>query len=82
MQLTIPLKYTRYAGRTSKKPGLPLLAFLKAGRHSIHPENHALFGRGATVAAALADFDVHFNQLLEHPIEGDPASEFIRQRHI
>ena len=41
-----------------------------------------IFGCGATVAAALADFDVHFNELLKHPIEGDPVSEFIRQRHI
>jgi hypothetical protein len=41
-----------------------------------------IFGCGATVEAALADFDAHFKELLEHPKEGDPVSEFIRQRHI
>ena len=41
-----------------------------------------IFGCGDTVTAALSDFDVHFQQVLEHPIQGDPVSEFIRQRHV
>ena len=41
-----------------------------------------IFGCGETIDAALADFDVHFQELLQHPKEGDPVSEFIRQRHI
>ena len=41
-----------------------------------------IFGCGDSVEAALADFNVHFQEMLEHPIEGDPVSDFIRQRHV
>jgi hypothetical protein len=41
-----------------------------------------IFGRGKTLREAMADFDRHFQDRLEHPIKGDPVSEFIQQRHI
>lgn len=39
-------------------------------------------GCGKTVKEALADYDLHFRQRLEHPIPGDPVSEFIQHRHV
>ena len=41
-----------------------------------------VFGCGPTVNAAVADFDKHFQYLLDHPVAGDSVSEFIRQRHV
>jgi hypothetical protein len=41
-----------------------------------------IVGRGETPAKAMAEFDRQFQERLEHPIEGDPVSAFILQRHI
>jgi hypothetical protein len=41
-----------------------------------------IFGRGRTLQDALVKFDRQFQDRLEHPIKGDPVSEFIQQRHI
>jgi hypothetical protein len=41
-----------------------------------------IFGRGKTLNDALSKFDRQFQERLEHPIKGDPVSEFIQQRHI
>lgn len=41
-----------------------------------------IFGRGPTAQQALTDFDQHFQELLEHPVYGDPVSDFIQHRHI
>jgi len=41
-----------------------------------------IFGRGKTLKDAMSKFDRQFQDRLEHPIMGDPVSEFIQQRHI
>jgi hypothetical protein len=41
-----------------------------------------IFGRGKTLKEALSTFDRQFQDRLEHPIKGDPVSEFIQKRHI
>jgi hypothetical protein len=41
-----------------------------------------IFGRGKSPAEAMAEFDKHFQSLLEHPVNGDPVSDFIHNRHI
>ena len=41
-----------------------------------------IFGQGATIPEALADFDSHLKKLKENPIKGDPVSDFIEHRHI
>ena len=41
-----------------------------------------IFGRGKTAKEAMANFDKQFQERLDHPIQGDPVSEFIQQRHI
>jgi hypothetical protein len=41
-----------------------------------------IFGCGPTIKEALEDFDLHFREVLAHPIEGDPVSEYIRHRHV
>jgi hypothetical protein len=45
-------------------------------------QSRGILGCGETVAEALADFDLHFRQRLEHPVPGDPVSEFIQHRHV
>ena len=45
-------------------------------------EARGIIGRGATEKAALNDFDLQFQQRLDHPIPGDPVSEFIQHRHV
>jgi len=41
-----------------------------------------VFGCGDTLQQALAEFDRHFQELADHPVAGDPVSEFIQQRHV
>ena len=41
-----------------------------------------IFGRGKTAKEAMANFDERFQERLDHPIPGDPVSEFIQQRHV
>lgn len=45
-------------------------------------QSSGILGRGSSVQEALSDFTRHFQQRLEHPISGDPVSEFIQHRHI
>jgi len=41
-----------------------------------------IFGAGFTVQEALANFDKHFQEVLQHPLPGNPVSDFIQHRHI
>ena len=41
-----------------------------------------IFGKGASLKEALEAFDKNYAELLEHPVTGDPVSDFIQQRHI
>lgn len=41
-----------------------------------------IFGCASSLNEALEDFDRHYQDLLAHPVKGDPVSEFIQQRHI
>jgi hypothetical protein len=41
-----------------------------------------VFGCGRSVKEALDDFDRHYAERLAQPVQGDPVSEFIQQRHI
>jgi hypothetical protein len=41
-----------------------------------------IFGCGPSVNDALQDFDHHFQDRLANPVDGDPVSEFIQQRHV
>lgn len=45
-------------------------------------QSRGILGCGKTVKEALADYDLHFQQLLKHPVYGDPVSEFIQHRHV
>lgn len=44
--------------------------------------NAGIYGCGKTVQLAMTEFDRLFQERLEHPIQGDPVSEFIQQRHV
>ena len=41
-----------------------------------------IFGAGFTLQEALANFDKHFKEVLDHPLPGNPVSDFVQQRHI
>lgn len=41
-----------------------------------------IYGHGKAPKDALKDFDRHFQDRLEHPMNGDPVADFIQQRHI
>lgn len=80
----VTIDYDDPAAPESVQKTHPLL-YIDSGEYCcvLGPDPQAgIFGRGGSIKEALAAFDRKFQELLAHPVAGDPVSEFIQQRHI